>query len=297
MTGVYEIRNVANGNKYIGSSVNINKRFKEHIRDLRSNRHHSIRLQRAWNKYREGSFVFEILKEVSIPELKKEEQILLDECINKNMFYNMTFDSTAPSRGRKFSKKERNRMSETAKKLMSNPEYKKRVMEASKIARDNPEVRKKISDAHKGIMRSEEAKNKTSATLKKMFSESDFKKKFTDVLSSESVRKNMSVGAKKRWGNLENQAKQSERVKAYFSNPENRAKNSVVTKNFFANPENRRSAALRQPTRLSVTDINFIREKGKEHGMQTKLCEQFNLSKAHISNIVNNKSLIYTASL
>jgi predicted GIY-YIG superfamily endonuclease len=51
ISGIYYIKNITNNKLYIGSSKDILKRFYEHKRLLRHNKHHSIRLQRAWDKY------------------------------------------------------------------------------------------------------------------------------------------------------------------------------------------------------------------------------------------------------
>ena len=59
MSGVYQIYNTVNGKRYIGSSIHIEQRFKEHLRNLRANKHVNAHLQSAWNKYGEHSFVFE----------------------------------------------------------------------------------------------------------------------------------------------------------------------------------------------------------------------------------------------
>lgn len=60
-SGVYEIRNVVNGHKYIGSSLHVAKRFRLHLNKLRTNQHCNPYLQRAWNKYGESNFVFKPL--------------------------------------------------------------------------------------------------------------------------------------------------------------------------------------------------------------------------------------------
>lgn len=44
MIGVYLITNNINGKMYIGSSINIERRWKEHLRDLRNGNHHAIYL-------------------------------------------------------------------------------------------------------------------------------------------------------------------------------------------------------------------------------------------------------------
>ena len=61
-SGVYMIKNVLNNHKYIGSTKNFKQRLKQHLSDLRNNKHHSPHLQAAWNKYGEKHFVFQILE-------------------------------------------------------------------------------------------------------------------------------------------------------------------------------------------------------------------------------------------
>lgn len=60
--GIYRIRNLTNNKSYIGSSINIEKRWKEHRRHLKSNVHRNPHLQHAFNTYGEASFEFTILK-------------------------------------------------------------------------------------------------------------------------------------------------------------------------------------------------------------------------------------------
>lgn len=49
--GVYKILNTKTGKFYIGSSKDINKRFKDHIRKLKNCVHHSAKLQNSCNKH------------------------------------------------------------------------------------------------------------------------------------------------------------------------------------------------------------------------------------------------------
>jgi group I intron endonuclease len=61
-TGVYSITNTVNSKQYIGSaSGSFRSRRNRHYHDLRHNKHHSKPLQRAWNKYGEEAFKFEVL--------------------------------------------------------------------------------------------------------------------------------------------------------------------------------------------------------------------------------------------
>ena len=78
--GIYAIRNKVNGFLYVGSAVNLRIRFAQHKRDLRKAAHPNRYLQRAWEKYGEESFEFEILEFVdSFENLTGREQFWIDQ--------------------------------------------------------------------------------------------------------------------------------------------------------------------------------------------------------------------------
>ena len=56
LVGVYKITCKVNNRFYIGASINIENRWREHRRDANNQKHHSIIFQRAWNKYGEDAF-------------------------------------------------------------------------------------------------------------------------------------------------------------------------------------------------------------------------------------------------
>ncbi|SRR5216683_7072770 len=78
-SGIYKITCTANKKVYIGSAVDLRRRKNEHFRALRQNRHHSLHLQRAWNKYGEAAFVFEVLEYVLPMSLTAREQFWLNK--------------------------------------------------------------------------------------------------------------------------------------------------------------------------------------------------------------------------
>lgn len=79
-TGVYQILNLINGKKYIGSAaVSFKNRWKTHRTDLKRNKHHSSKLQNAWNKYGESNFKFEILEYCEPEDCIKREQWYFDK--------------------------------------------------------------------------------------------------------------------------------------------------------------------------------------------------------------------------
>lgn len=77
-SGIYKIVNVINNKFYIGSSKNLNKRFKIHLSELKNNRHNNFYLQKSFNKYGENNFKFEIIENCSKEILLKREQYYID---------------------------------------------------------------------------------------------------------------------------------------------------------------------------------------------------------------------------
>ena len=78
MCGVYKITNKINGKFYIGSSHDIENRWKQHQTQLMNGEHKNQHLQNAWNLYGKDSFVFDVVEEC-LPEMQFErEQYYLD---------------------------------------------------------------------------------------------------------------------------------------------------------------------------------------------------------------------------
>lgn len=72
--GIYSILNLENGKIYVGQSIDIFPRFKRHLYLLRNNKHPNNHLQKAFNKYGEKSFKFNILENCSKKQLNNNEQ-------------------------------------------------------------------------------------------------------------------------------------------------------------------------------------------------------------------------------
>lgn len=77
-SGIYRIRNVVNGKLYIGSTKDFSYRKHCHFKLLKENKHHSIKLQRAYNKYGADKFVFEVIVKCPVEYLLKVEQWFFD---------------------------------------------------------------------------------------------------------------------------------------------------------------------------------------------------------------------------
>lgn len=66
ISGVYKIVNKTNNGVYVGSSVNMPKRWKTHLWLLRKNKHRCKHLQNSFNLYGENNFYFEILEQITV---------------------------------------------------------------------------------------------------------------------------------------------------------------------------------------------------------------------------------------
>jgi len=78
-SGIYKIQSTTHPERiYIGSAVNINRRHNQHLRDLKHNTHHSVKLQRHFNKYGQNDLMFIIIEECPVDILLIKEQYHLN---------------------------------------------------------------------------------------------------------------------------------------------------------------------------------------------------------------------------
>ena len=80
ITGIYFIQSRLKRNRlYVGSAVNVGKRWSQHLYQLRKKKHHAIKLQRHYNRYGEVDLLFSIVKRCKKEKLIEIEQEYLDE--------------------------------------------------------------------------------------------------------------------------------------------------------------------------------------------------------------------------
>lgn len=91
--GVYAITHVPTQRHYVGSTESFNRRFAEHLRDLRAGIHCNQKLLNAWRKYGEGEFVFTVLE--TTDNFVVREQYWIEELEAFNYGFNL-----APIAGR-----------------------------------------------------------------------------------------------------------------------------------------------------------------------------------------------------
>lgn len=77
-SGIYRITLLKDNRCYIGSSIDLGRRIRNHYTDLKSNIHKNQYLQRTWNKHGENSFIFDILEICNRLEVLDREQYWMD---------------------------------------------------------------------------------------------------------------------------------------------------------------------------------------------------------------------------
>ena len=141
--GIYLITNTINGHMYVGQSIDIHRRWREHcaLKDLDGSL-----VEKAIAKYGEDNFSFEIIITLEnntekLNDAEREWVAILNTYEDKN-HYNLTPGGDfCPS------------------KL---PEVRAKISESKKGKKYSEETRKKMSKAHKGKKHSEEARKKMS---------------------------------------------------------------------------------------------------------------------------------------
>ncbi len=78
-SGIYEIRNIIDGKRYVGSSSRLKVRWNQHKTALNRNVHFNSLLQNAWNKHGERAFVYEVVESCPTEQLMDREAFWIVE--------------------------------------------------------------------------------------------------------------------------------------------------------------------------------------------------------------------------
>lgn len=94
-SGIYQIRNILNNKRYIGSSNNLLKRRTAHATKLKMNYHPNDILQNAYNKYGDENFVFEVVEFCNVVDLVDRENFYINlyKVCDKDFGYNICPDA------------------------------------------------------------------------------------------------------------------------------------------------------------------------------------------------------------
>ena len=209
--GIYCITNKLNGKQYIGQSIDIERRFKEHVKFGKDCSY----IDRSIKKHGENVFDFKILYECSEEELDCEEQKFIKLYGTYKEGYNLTWGGDFnPSKHPEIAKK----IGEARKKYVGEKHhmYGKHLSE---------ETKRKLSEAHKGKKLSEETKKKIGQALKGKFKgrclSEETKRKISEANKGKQGLKGEHNGMYGKQHSDETKRKMSEIAKKRFSDPKN----------------------------------------------------------------------------
>lgn len=112
MTGIYKITNEINGDCYIGSSKDIEKRWKQHLYlSQKQGKHYEYHLYRAFRKFGIENFSFAVL------ELCQEEQLIELEQKYYSI-YNPTYNNIHPKENPACNEEIKKRLKKNVKKRL-----------------------------------------------------------------------------------------------------------------------------------------------------------------------------------
>jgi group I intron endonuclease len=155
-TGIYVIANLVNHKKYVGSAINIERRWNGHRRSLRKGTHENPHLQKSWNKHGECAFKFDVLETVQDKwELVLIEQYYLDWMEPE---YNICRTVGSAMLGRHHTEDTKRRISAAHAGKTLSAEHRAKLSAShmgqsppNKGKRYSEELRARLSAAHKGL--------------------------------------------------------------------------------------------------------------------------------------------------
>jgi len=175
MPYIYVIENKSNGKFYAGSTNNFNRRWPEHKKKLRKNKHPTPHLQASWNKYGEESFSFKVVCECS-----NEQRTFYEELFIKSATYNVKLKVNSVA------KISRQKISEAKKGVPLTEEHKEALSKAKKGVPVSDKKHEQLKQHWKKFFSDEEQVIKRSARIKE---------KYKDPILREKMRQQ----AGKRW--------------------------------------------------------------------------------------------------
>ena len=187
ISGIYKIESKINFKRiYIGSGINVFRRWNKHLSFLRNNKHHSQKLQRHFNKYGESDLTFSILLGCEREYLIANEQFFLDSY--KPYFNNSKIAGS--TLGYKYSKESCDRCS---KSHLGQKAWNKGL---KGIIKATPETRKKMSDKRKGEDNPNYGNHHSLEAKRKIGEKSKERKSHLGFKHSPEIRKKISENTK-----------------------------------------------------------------------------------------------------
>lgn len=223
-SGIYEIVNLVNGKRYVGSAKDFGKRWNAHRMHLRRGTHHSRHLQASWKKHGEDAFAFRVVRECAVECLIEEEQRELDA---GNWDYNIC-RRAGSTLGFKFSDESKAKLSAKAKGRKCPPrsaEYRAKISAAHKGRPKDPNHIAAMVTARREKGVSEEERAKHSANTKARWERGEFSRE-----RSPEYRAKIAASLRGRKATPEHRANQSAAQRGRKHSEESKQKRSLALK-------------------------------------------------------------------
>lgn len=285
---------------YVGSSVNIKKRFATHKQLLKSKEHWISYFQNSWNKYGESAFEFHVIEYCAKEKLIEREQFYLD--VFQTVKYGFNLNPLAASTmGYKQTKETCENNARAKKKQFGDPifiEKYRRMMASDEWKRKHlqgistPECKTLKSKKGKERYTNPIERIKQSERIKATWKNPAIREKRIVGLNKHDVIIKSSERMKRVMSNPEARKHLSEMATRQFADPEARRKMSVLKKAQSSDPEFRLKQSMRN-AKFSKEEVRKIRILLALKVTPNSLTRMFRCSDGVISNIKNNKILAY----
>lgn len=217
--GVYILSNIETGDFYIGSTIDVCRRIKDHFRDLDSNKHVNWKLQRSYNK--NPNFLCHFIHFKTRQLALEFEDLMIKKFKNHVHLLNICLDVEQPRLGILASDETKQKQSISARKFYLNGG--KNSMDGKKHTSDSL---LKISKAAKKQFESSEIRNKFRELAVARFQNLDYRERHRSsvisTMNNRQLRHQLSESAKNRWSNSEERLKQSKMAIDRFQDPDQR---------------------------------------------------------------------------
>ena len=171
--GIYKITHTATGRIYVGSAIIFSRRWYDHRRTLRRGTHKNPHLQRAWLKYGEQAFAFDVLELVADPQaLVGREQVWLD--VLRPDF------NLCPTAGNCFGRPR-------------SPETRAKISRSQRGHLVSLEARTKIGDSSRGRVHGLETRAKVAASAQSRWDDPQYRARLVAKMRSSETREKMRV--------------------------------------------------------------------------------------------------------
>lgn len=145
LSGIYRITNTVSNKVYVGQSLRVKKRVREHFRLLRLGKHPNPHLQRSYDKHGEQAFLWGLEVVCEDPQdLDLIENAFLsgDAYFDEPLAYNIANYAKVPMRGKQHTEKSREKISEAKRGRRDHvtSKYRKKLSKAQRKRRHSDQA-------------------------------------------------------------------------------------------------------------------------------------------------------------